>query len=205
MEPEVDNYRCYICLKGEKRGSEFYDPQCGCKGSLKIHRSCMRETMMTRGSCECPVCKRTMIDYCDWSGRRVVYERVADSVVAKYRVRDDNRAKQGMYEEYDVGSGDMIRQVEYDNGKMHGECMWWCSGGGLRMQGSYVYGKKHGAWYEFEESGEYTEIIYYYDELIEYSRYNSRQEKVDYEYYGMESMRRLGAELATELSAEFVY
>jgi hypothetical protein len=199
-----DNDRCYICLKeeGSIESEKFYNPGCGCKGSLKIHKACMRDTMMSRGSCECPVCKRTMIDYCDWSGRRIVYEIVRDGVVGKYTVRE-NGIQEGVYEEYDIESKTMLCHGEYHNGLMHGEWNWWRVGESLRMQGPYIAGKRYGAWYEFAEDPleGYTEVIYYYDDLIEYSRYNYRQEKVDYEYYGMESMKRLGA----ELSAEYLY
>jgi hypothetical protein len=186
---------CYVCLKEEGRAG-FYDPACGCKGSVKIHKKCMRDMMMARGSCECAICKRTMIDYCDWSGRRVVYEVVDDYTVAKYTMGPAGK-KWGIYYEYDRATGDVVKQMEYQDGQLHGEYNWWGVGGALKVQGSYVYGKRHGAWYEFSEDPMegYTEVMYYYDELIEYSRYNSRQEKVDYEYYGMASMRRLAAEI----------
>jgi hypothetical protein len=202
-----NNDICYVCLKGETKKRKFYDPGCGCKGSIKVHDGCMRDIMFEKGSCECPVCKRTMMDYCEWTSRRIVYESLYDGAgVAKYTVHPDTGKIHGVYYEYHKESGEQVKMIEYENGSMHGEFSWWGVGGALKMQGPYVYGKKHGAWYQFaEDQTGYTEIVYYYDELIEYSRYNSRQEKVDYEYYGMESMRRLAVELSAEFTAEMAY
>ena len=138
-----------------------------------------------------------------------MYEEVDEYTVAKYTV-GPRGTKWGVYNQYDKATGDVVKQMEYQDGQLHGEYNWWGPGGALKVQGSYVYGKRHGAWYEFSEEGSdsagYTEVMYYYDELIEYSRYNSRQEKVDYEYYGMASMRRLErSRLATELDGVLGY
>jgi antitoxin component YwqK of YwqJK toxin-antitoxin module len=123
-----------------------------------------------------------------------------DDIVAKYTIDDVGR-KQGVYYEIDKASGEIRTMMEYEKGLMHGEMNVWGPGGSLRIQATWVRGKRHGTFYEWDEDifKGYTEVIYFQDKLIEYSRYNYHQEKVDYEYYGDPSMNRLAAEVDSAL------
>ncbi len=193
---------CYICYEEEDRTNKFYDTQCGCTGSIKIHRKCFENILIHSGSCDCPICKRTMIDICIYSGQRIVYSKISnrDDMVAKYTINDQGR-KHGVYYEIDKITRENRTMIEYENGLMNGEMNIWGPGGSLRVQATWVRGKRHGAFYEWDEDvfKGYTEVIYFQDQLIEYSRYNYSQEKVDYEYYGYDSMNKLAAEIDSAL------
>jgi hypothetical protein len=143
-----------------------------------------------------------MIDICPYSSQRIIYSKVynRDDIVAKYTINDQGR-KNGVYYEIHKDSREIRTMIEYEDGLMHGEMNVWGPGGYLRMQSTWVRGKRHGVFYEWEEDmfKGYTEVIYFQDQLIEYSRYNYSQEKVDYEYYGHDSMNRLAAEIDSAL------
>ena len=191
---------CYICHEeeGNKKSKKFYDTGCGCKVSINIHRGCFETLMISRGSCECPVCKRDVYDICPHSGMRIIYAKVyaKDYLVSKYTINTEGK-KHGMYYEINKEDNETMTIMEYDNGSLHGEMNLYYPGGGIKLQGSWRQGNRHGPWYEFSEDPMmgYTETIYHNDNLIEYSRYNYRQEKVDYEYYGDPHLRALAAEL----------
>ena len=192
---------CYICHEEEntKRiAKRFHDTGCLCKGSINIHRECLEKLMMSRGSCECPVCKRDIYHFCPHSGQRIIYANVPgkDYLVSKYTINEAGQ-KHGVYYEIDKETSETMTIMEFSEGQLHGEMNLYYAGGGIRLQGSWRYGNRHGPWYEFSEDPfmGYTETIYHNNNLIEYSRYNYQQEKVDYEYYGDPHMRALAAEI----------
>ena len=192
---------CYICHEEEnnKRSNKrFHDTGCGCKGSINIHLGCLEKLMISRGSCECPVCKRDIYYVCPHSGMRIIYNNVHgnDKLVSKYTINGEGK-KHGMYYEINKEDGENMTIMEYKNGLLHGEMNLYYSGGAIHLQGSWRHGNRHGPWYEFSEDPMmgYTEVIYHNNNLIEYSKYNYQQEKVDYEYYGDPHMRALAAEI----------
>lgn len=142
-----------------------------------------------------------MVEYCIHSGLQLKYESIADNThIAKYTINDSGR-KQGVYYEYNKQTREMRTMMEFSNGLSHGEMSFWREDGSIHLQGKWVNGKRHGEFIEFEGDSSlgYSIVIYYHDKLIEYYKYNSCQEMVDYEYYGLDSMNRLAAEIDTAL------
>lgn len=192
---------CYICFdnEGKSKAMKFYDTGCGCSDSHKIHKKCLSELLLSRGTNECPVCRRDIIELCENSGQRIIYEKLNDSLVSKYTVNSSGYKNGVLYEIY-TPTNINVTMMEFRNGSLHGEFNKWWPSGAIRLQGSYAHGKRHGAFYEFEEDPfmGYTEVMYCHDSLIEYSKFNRFYEKVDYEYYGDASMNALASELASE-------
>ena len=200
MSSSIQDNVCYICLEAETKQNKFHNTRCGCTGSVNIHKHCYDDLIFSRGTAECCVCKRDMIEYCIDSGMQVIYKAVDDLHIAKYTISTDGK-KQGVYYEYHKNTRDIRIMMEFSNGLPHGETSLWRPDGSVHLQGNFVRGMRHGQWMEFEADCfmGYALLVYFQDSLIEYYKYNYQQEQIDYEYYGDPHMNRLAAELSSEL------
>ncbi len=187
---------CYICLGKETKRNPFHNTQCGCTGSIKIHKKCYEELILSRGNSECCVCKRKITEICPHSGLQLLYVPVNDSVVAKYTVNSQNQ-KHGVYYEIDKSTGNTRKMMEFIGGLRHGETTVWRPDGSIYVQGNWVLGARHGEWIEYEEDPMlgYTITLYSHGSLVEYYRYNYDEELVEHQRYDLPHMLELAKEL----------
>ncbi len=172
-------------------------------GSQKIHKQCYDVLVLNQGNNQCSICKETMNETCIHSGRPIIYKEIDSKLIAKYTINDDGR-KEGMYYEIYRDTGDMRKMMKFSGGQAHGEMSVWRPDGSIHLQGHWARGLRHGEWMENEEDPMmgYTITIYFQDALIEYYKYNTCQEMVDYEYYGDPHLNALAKELASEMHGE---
>ena len=193
---DATNDVCYICLESETKRNRFHAMGCACQGSQKIHKECYTLLVRNQGTNVCSVCKETMVEICPHSGNEIVYKAVNDGIMAKYTINVAKK-KDGSYYEIDRESGDVRKMIEFSNGVLNGEINSWHADGSIHIQGSWLNGKRHGEWYEFDEDyfKGYTLVIYFQGMLVEYYKYNYSQEIVDYEKYDLPHMTDMAAEI----------
>ena len=87
---------CYICYDKESSSDKFVNDPCKCKGSNKIHTSCLKKLIEKNGS-QCSICKHTfslpvvnknhIVDNYRWEDERIKEQRTEN-----YSFEEDNQS-----------------------------------------------------------------------------------------------------------------
>lgn len=129
--PVEEAQTCYICYEEGSQENALLDPNpCACKGSIRIHLSCLKEAMKLSQTCS--ICKTLYTDpeLIGCICQRLTY-RIAPEICSKY-------GSSNLYEYYKLDA----------DGKLHGIYRLYTTGAyiGKRLveEVNYVHGREHG-------------------------------------------------------------
>jgi len=136
--------QCYICYEeGSDTKPLAIDPRpCDCKGSIAIHKACFQDVIEKNMRTNCAACGKYYNPvYCIGYEKGVVYDTGNHGMRRKYHV-NERFEKHGLYQEFWPG-GQIYRQIDYENGKIHGLSRAWHNDGQLWLCQKYIHGKTH--------------------------------------------------------------
>ncbi len=148
MTEEEHKERCYICYERDSALDKFVDPHpCYCKGSIKIHTSCLRIYRSTSDTCQ--ACKKKFRD--------LTYEIVEDDYMKIYwcngKMKEEgpfiDGIKSGHWKFYDY-NGKIYSEGPYPNGIRNGQWKhYYTISGYLKSEGNYINDLREGHWKKY--------------------------------------------------------
>ncbi len=136
---------CYICYDQQSDENLFVDPNpCDCKGTIKIHNSCLQELMNQTNSCG--VCKKI------WqiNGTKQLFYPDGQLKEEKHYI---NGLMEGLYKEYHE-NGQLYIIMNYHNGKKEGLYNQYYDNGQLHAETYYENNMKNGYYKSYYGNGQ---------------------------------------------------
>ncbi len=112
----METEQCYICYEGASSAKPFANEPCGCKGTIKIHNTCLLRVM--EYSEKCQTCDKPYTNPIYYGGLRLIQKKSCDGDRIKYTVNSEGK-EHGLYRIYDA-NGDLITICTYINGELEG-------------------------------------------------------------------------------------
>lgn len=156
---------CYICYEPETENDSYLkEPKpCECKGSIVIHKNCLKTVLKT--SRVCTICKtKYKLEYLpSRNGLELITEVAINGDITEYTI-DKEGDKQG---EYIVKkqTGEVISQSHYVNGLLHGSHKTWYLNGKLECECNCFRNRIEGEYKSWYENGQMMEHSLYVDGL----------------------------------------
>jgi hypothetical protein len=153
---------CYICHDTEVVDNLYanYPLPCECKGSIAIHKSCLKEVTQTTRICS--ICKnKYKKEYLpSRNGLELIIEK-SETSITEYTI-DENNIIHG---EYTVKTPEniLICKSTYDHGILNGEYKCWYLNGQVQSQCICINNKIEGIFKSWHENGILSEYSVYND------------------------------------------
>jgi antitoxin component YwqK of YwqJK toxin-antitoxin module len=160
-----DNIQCYICYEPETKNNSYLKepPPCECKGSIVIHKDCLKNILKL--SRVCTICKnKYKVQYLpNRNGLELITEVAINGDITEYTI-DNEEDIQGECI-IKKQSGQIISQSYYVNGVLHGKYKTWYLNGQLECECNCSMNRIEGKYESWYDNGQIMEHSMYVNGL----------------------------------------